>query len=116
MIASPVPTVRFVALDRLGCPTGGANLTLGTGRPSPASLRSAGELPLALAPRNAQGAPIPAVRMTIGSARVDPTPTLTAARDGLLTALTLTAMGRLPKVLPAISQKGDTDAAAGSLV
>jgi len=47
-------------------------------------------------------APIPAVRMTTGSARVDPKPTSTAAGHGLLTALTLTAMGRLPKVLPAI--------------
>ncbi|MGC1889722.1 MAG: hypothetical protein WA709_27135 [Stellaceae bacterium] len=40
--------------------------------------------------------------MTTGSARVDPEPTLTAAGHGSLTALTLTAMGRLPKVLPAI--------------
>jgi len=41
-------------------------------------------------------------RMTTGSARVDPKPTSTAAGHGLLTALTLTAMGRLPKVLLAI--------------
>jgi len=47
-------------------------------------------------------APIPAVRMTTGSTRVDPKPTSTAAGHGLLTALTLTAMGRLPKVLLAI--------------
>jgi hypothetical protein len=47
-------------------------------------------------------APIPAVRMTTGSARVDPKPTSTAAGHGLLTALTLTAIGRLPKVLLAI--------------
>jgi hypothetical protein len=47
-------------------------------------------------------APIPAVRMTTGSARVDPKPTLTAAGHGSLTALALTAMGRLPKVLLAI--------------
>jgi hypothetical protein len=55
------------------------------------------------APRGiGSSAPIPAVRMTTGSARVDPKPTLTAAGHGSLTALTLTAMGRLPKVLPAI--------------
>jgi len=47
-------------------------------------------------------APIPAARMTAGSARVDPKPTLTAAEDGSLAALSLTAMGRLPKVLLAI--------------
>jgi hypothetical protein len=40
--------------------------------------------------------------MTTGSARVDPKPTLTAAGHGSLTALALTAMGRLPKVLLAI--------------
>src|SRR6266851_6097928 len=51
---------------------------------------------------NGRDAPIPAVRMTTGSARVDPKPTSTAAGHGLLTALTLTAMGRLPKVLLAI--------------
>jgi len=33
---------------------------------------------------------------------VDAKPTLTAAGNGSLTALTLTAMGRLPKVLPTI--------------
>jgi hypothetical protein len=45
--------------------------------------------------------PIPAVRMTNGSARLD-NPTLTAAGHGSLTALTLTSMGRLPKPLSAI--------------
>ena|SRR5712671_5455266 len=52
--------------------------------------------------RAARVAPIPAVRMTTGPARVDPKSTLTAAGHGSLTALTLTAMGRLPKLLPAI--------------
>jgi hypothetical protein len=47
-------------------------------------------------------APIPAVRMTTGSPRVDPEPTLAAADLGSLTALTLTAMGRSPKLLSAI--------------
>jgi hypothetical protein len=61
-------------------------------------------------------AAIPAVQVTTGSARVDPNPILTAAGHGSLTALALTAMGRLPKVLLAISQKGDADAAPDSLV
>ena len=50
-------------------------------------------------------APIPAVLMTTGSARVVPKPAMTAARHGSLTALTLTAMGRLPKVLLAIKSE-----------
>src|SRR5271165_1808576 len=54
--------------------------------------------------------------MTTGSARVDPKPTLTAAGHGSLTALSLTAMGRLPKVLLAIKSEGDADAAADSVV
>jgi hypothetical protein len=44
----------------------------------------------------------PGVHMGRGSARVAPEPTLTAAGHGSLTALNLTAMSRLPKVLPAI--------------
>ena len=36
---------------------------------------------------------------------MDPEPTLTAAGHGSPTALTLTAMGRLPKVLPAINRE-----------
>ena len=56
-------------------------------------------------------APIPAVRMTTGSTRVDPKPTSTAAGHGLLTALTLTAMGRLPKVLLAIKSADRRDSA-----
>ena len=47
---------------------------------------------------NGQVAPVPGVRMTTGSARVGPKPTLTGAGHGSPTALTLTAMGRLPKV------------------
>jgi hypothetical protein len=61
-----------------------------------------GELTFPGCPSYDAFAPIPAVRMTTGSARVDPKPTSTAAGHGLLTALTLTAMGRLPKVLLAI--------------
>jgi hypothetical protein len=38
-------------------------------------------------------------------ARVHPEPTLTAAGHGLLIALTLTAMGQLPKVLLAIKSE-----------
>jgi L-serine deaminase len=49
--------------------------------------------------------------MTTGSARVDPKPTSTAAGHGLLTALTLTAMGRLPKVLLAIKSADRRDSA-----
>jgi len=51
-----------------------------------------------------------------GSAQVDPKPTLTAAGNGSLTALTLSAMGRLPRCCPRSSQKGDADAAPDSLV
>jgi hypothetical protein len=41
-----------------------------------------------------------AVRMTTGLAQVDPKPTMTGAGHGSLTALTLMASGRLPKVPP----------------
>jgi hypothetical protein len=44
----------------------------------------------------------PAISVTRAFAQKHPKPTLTAAGHGSLAALTLTAMGWLPKVLPAI--------------
>src|SRR4051812_19483216 len=70
-----------------------------------------GELSFSGCPSYDAFTPIPAVRMTTGSARVDAKPTSTAAGHELLTALTLTAMGRLPKVLFAIEVCGSTSSA-----
>src|SRR5690242_19151449 len=62
-------------------------------------------------------APFPAVRVTTRLGRgLDPKPTLTAAAHGSLTALTLTAMARLPKLLLRSGEKGDADAAPGAVV